>query len=237
MRFYLDNNIFYENEVLYYDDGGKISKVKGRDWHNRLSNYGWTKLNKKWIIRFNKLSKHKQKNSLFGVLDCGGDGDCLFNCISYALNEGENIDAEGLRIGLCDYITESKFNTIIEIYRILKETGEFEEIWDPDITSFEGFKELLKQGGENYWGDSLILDFLKEFLNINIIVLYNNDITNEYYHYRMLDKYDGDKNTIVLLYINEIHFQLIGHFSENKMNVIFNRSNIPEELLSMVEIR
>ena len=67
--------------------------------------------------------------------------------------------------------------------------------------------------------------------------MYNNDITNEYYHYRMLDKYDGDKNTIVLLYINEIHFQLIGHFSENKMNVIFNRSNIPEELLSMVEIR
>ena len=33
---------------------------------------------------------------------------------------------------------------------------------------FKDFKELLKEGGDNYWGDSIILDFLKEYLNINI---------------------------------------------------------------------
>ena len=237
MRFYLDDNVFTENGIFYYENGGDIVKVKERNWHTYLLGYGWTKLNKKWIIKLNKLSKHKQKNSLFGVLDCGGEGDCLFNCISYAMNKDKNIDAEGLRMGLSDYITEGKFQCIIEIYRILKDTGDFEELWDPNFTSFEDFKLLLKEGVNHFWGDSLILDFLKEYLNINIVVLYNNDITNKYYHYPMLDKYDQNKNTIILLYKDEIHFQLIGHFSGNRMNTIFNRENIPNEILSMVEIR
>jgi len=107
----------------------------------------------------------------------------------------------------------------------------------PNETSFEDFKGLLKEGGDNYWGDSILLDFLKEYLNINIVVLYDNDITNKYYHYPMMDIYHENKNTILLLYKNEIHFQLIGHFSGNKMNTIFNRENIPKEILSMVEIR
>ena len=237
MRFYLNDNIFTENGIYYYESEGKISKIKDRDWHIKLSDYGWTKLHKKWIIKLNKLSKNKSKNSLFGVLDCGGAGDCLFNCISYAINEDKDINSEGLRLSLANYITEEKFNSIIEIYSILKDTDEFEEVWDPDVISFKDFKEILKEGGDNYWGDSLILDFLKEYLNINIVVLYDNDITNQYYHYPMFDIYHKDKNTVILLYKNEIHFQLIGHFSENKMNTVFNRENIPEEILSMVEIR
>ena len=129
MRFYLDDNVFTENNIFYYEHGNKIIKLKERNWHKYLSDYGWEKLNKKWIIKLNKLSKHKQKNSLFGVLDCGGEGDCLFNCISYAINEDRNTDAEGLRFGLSNYITEEKFNTIIEVYRILKDTDDFDEVW------------------------------------------------------------------------------------------------------------
>ena len=67
--------------------------------------------------------------------------------------------------------------------------------------------------------------------------MYNNDITNLYYHYPLLDAYSDDKNTIILLYKNEIHFQLIGYFTEGRMNTIFNSVNIPEEILSMVKIR
>ena len=237
MRFYLDDNVFTENNIFYYEHGNKIIKLKERNWHKYLSDYGWEKLNKKWIIKLNKLSKHKQKNSLFGVLDCGGEGDCLFNCISYAINEDRNTDAEGIRLGLSNYITEEKFNTIIEVYRILKDTDDFDEVWDPELTSFEDFKKILKEGGDNYWGDSLILDFLKEYLNLNIVILYNNDITNSYYHYPMLDTYDENKNTVLLLYKDEIHFQLIGYFTGDRMDTVFNRENIPEEILSMVKIR
>jgi len=237
MRFYLDDNIFTENDKFYYDSGNDIIKIKGKNWHKYLSDYGWEKLNKKWIIKLNKLSKHKQKNSLFGVLDCGGEGDCLFNCISYSINKDRNTDSDGLRLALSNYITEDKFNTIIEVYRILKETDDFEEVWDPDVKTFEDFKKILKEGGDNYWGDSLILDFLKEYLQLNIIVLYNNDITNSYYHYPMLDTYNENRNTIILLYKNEIHFQLIGYFTGDRMDTVFNRGNIPEEILSMVKIR
>mgnify|MGYP006076572423 FL=1 len=243
MRIYLDDNIFIEHDILYTEEEGlggsrgKIKKLKETDWHLRLSNYGWSKLNKKWIIKLNKLSKSKNKNSLFGVLDCGGGGDCLFNCISYAISDDKNTDPLGLRTSLSEYITEEKFMGIIDIYRILNETGDFEEFWDPNLTSFECFKKRLKEGGDGYWGDSLILDFLKEYLNINVIILYSNDITNEYYHYPILHNYDKDKNTIVLLYKDEIHFQLIGHFSENNMNTLFNIENIPEEIVSMVKLR
>lgn len=237
MKFYLNDNIYIENDIFFYDNDNKIVQIKERNWHIYLSDYGWNKLNKKWIIKLNKMSKNKKKNSTFGVLDCGGEGDCLFNCISYAINEEKNTDAEGLRNGLANYITEDKFNNIIEIYKVLKQTGDFEEDWDPCKVDFESFKDILKQGGDNYWGDSIILDFIKEFLNINIIVLYDNDITNEYYHYPMFDVYNENKETVILLYKNEIHFQLIGQFSVNKMNTIFNRENIPEEILSMVEIR
>ena len=63
---------------------------------------------KKWIVKLNKLSKVKKKNSQYGVLDCGGDGDCLFHCISYALNKYNETD-EKLRSDLSEYITEEKF--------------------------------------------------------------------------------------------------------------------------------
>ena len=73
-------------------------------------------------------------------------------------------------------------------------------------------------------------------LNSPGICIYN-DITNKYYHYPTLDIYDEHKNTIVLLYENEIHFQLVGHFSGNQMNTKFNKENIPEEIINMVKIR
>ena len=168
MRFYLDENIFRENNIFYYEKKDKIIKIKERDWHLYLSEYGWNKLNKKWIVKLNKLNKltnERKKNSLFGVLDCGGDGDCLFHCISYALNDEEYTETEKLRENLADYITEDKFNDIIEIYRILNESDDFEEIWDPDSITFEDFKSLLKEGGNEYWGDFFILNLLKEYLN------------------------------------------------------------------------
>lgn len=237
MRFYLNDNIFIDNGIFYYEYNDKIEQIKEKNWHIYLSEYGWTKLNKRWIIKLNKLIKNKKKNSTFGVLDCGGNGDCLFNCISYAIDKERNVDAEGIRNGLANYITEEKFNSIIEIYKVLKETNDFEESWDPNIINYEIFKDLLKEGGDNYWGDSLILGFLKDFLNINIVVLYNNDVTGEYYHYNMLDGYDRNKNTVLLLYLNDIHFQLVGNFDKNSMVTFFDSSNIPVEILNLVEIR
>lgn len=237
MKHYLNENIFIENDIFFYEENKKKIKIKERDWHTYLSDYGWSKLNKKWIMKLNKLSKNKKKNSLFGCLDCGGDGDCLFHCISYAINDYKTTETEKLRNDLAEYITEDKFRYIIEIYSALKDDDDFEETWDPNNVTLDKFKRIVKEGGNNYWGDFLILDLLKEYLDVNIVVLYNNDYKSEYYYYPTLHTYDDDKNTIILLYENDIHFQLIGHFSIDKMNTLFNRSNIPEEILSMVKLR
>lgn len=238
MRYYLDENVFIDNDIFYYEkDDKKIIKIKERDWHIYLLNYGWNKLNKKWIVKLNKLTNEKKKNSLFGVLDCGGDGDCLFHCISYALNNEKDIDTKTLRLNLSEYIREDKFNDIVNIYRILKESGDFDETWEPEDLTFSDFKELVKNGGHNYWGDFIILDLLKEYLDINIVVLYNNDFTNDYYYYSIFHEYNNDKNTIILLYENEIHFKLVGYFSGNKMITKFDKFSIPVEILTMVKIR
>ena len=41
--------------------------------------------------------------------------------------------------------------------------------------------------------------------------------------------YNDDKNTIILLYEEEIHFKLVGYFSGNKMITKFNKFSIPKE--------
>ena len=145
------------------------------------------KIHKKWIIQLNKLSDKKKKNSTFGCLDCGEGGNCLFNCISYSLtpyteysNLEENIFI--LRTILSDSIDEEIFSYIIEIYKISKINGEFEEDWDPHTITIDDFKEKIKQGGNDYWGDFLLISILKKILRINIIVLYSNISKNEYYN-------------------------------------------------------
>lgn len=237
MRIYINENIYIENKIYYYEEGENTIKINERNWHNYLSDYGWEKINKKWIVKLNKLTNVKKKNSQFGVLDCGGDGDCLFHCISYAINEYNETETEKLRKELSEYITEDKYKNIIEIYRILMITDEFQEDWNPEDTSYEDFKVILKEGGNNYWGDFLILELLKEFININIIILYSNDITNTYYNYPMMDVYDNKKETVILLYENEIHFKLVGYFSGNMMITKFNSNNIPLEIMKMIKIR
>ena len=74
--------------------------------------------------------KVKEKNSLYGVLDCDSDGDCFFHCIAQALNEKyEAADQDGLVKetltssdirGFISYaISNDQFETMINYYRII----------------------------------------------------------------------------------------------------------------------
>ena len=96
---YLSENIVLKNGETYYKD----ILVKRHNWHLKLQELGWEKLHKRWITKLNKYhnpSNHGQpNNSLFGSLECGDDGDCLFHCISYALNSiGDEVyDSQDIR--------------------------------------------------------------------------------------------------------------------------------------------
>lgn len=230
--FFLTDKICLKDKKLFYED--KI--IKQHNWHHYLKEYGWEKLHKKWIKKLNDFLNQPSRNSLFGCLDCGGEGDCLFHCLSYAMNNGEIFknDSNSLRNLLSDSITEEKFNDIISIYRILNESNDFDENWDPETITFKEFKEKIVEGGNEYWGDNILVNLLKEILKINIIILNSNEYTNEFYNYPLLYDYNKDLNTIILLYENNIHFRLIGHFKDNNMIYFFNNKNIPEEILKLI---
>ena len=75
---YISPNIFYRNNILYFSSKNKNIKINNSNWHKYLDEYGYFKLELGWRKR---LKSDKSKNSLWGVMDCGSNGDCLFLCL------------------------------------------------------------------------------------------------------------------------------------------------------------
>ena len=230
---FLTENITLINDKLYYEN----ELIKNHNWHNYLIEFGWEKLNKKWITKLNTFLKKPSRNSQYGCLDCGGDGDCLFHCISFALNDyDENLDrynSKNLRELISDSITENKFKDIISYYKIFSDSDDFDELWDPNTITFNEFKEKIKEGGNEYWGDNFLINIIKDTLNLNFFILYNNDITGQYYNYPLLYEYNPKQKSIILLYENENHFKLIGKFIENNMVYLFDNNTLPDEIVKL----
>ena len=86
MEIYLTDSIVIKDGKIYSDN--KI--IKKHNWHLKLEDLGWSKLHRQWITKLNKLYNPYPNNSLFGSLECGDDGDCLFHCIATALNSEHN---------------------------------------------------------------------------------------------------------------------------------------------------
>jgi hypothetical protein len=237
-KYYYTDTIYLQDTNIYYDKDNIKKKVQNYNWHKILSEYGWEKLNLKWIKKLNNLIDFVPRNSLFGVLDCGGEGDCLFHCISYALKSDDvfninlNYEVSDLRQIACDNIDIEKYNEIIDIYKILKDSDDFDEDWDPYEIEFDEFKGILLEGGNNYWGDNIIINILKEKLNINIIILSSNNITNQHNYYPLLYDFDKKLNTIILLYEDNMHFKLVGYFDDYMITLF---KNVPQEILKLIK--
>ena len=226
-KYYLTENIFINNDNYYYND----KLMNNNNWHNLLFEIGWEKLPIQFIKTLNKLSNKRNKNSQFAVMDCGDDGNCLYSCIATAFNfKNLNLDlnASSIRNKLADNISNELFNDIISIYRILKLSDDFDEEWDPcNISSLDHFKELIRNGQDNYWGDHICIQLIEKIFDINIIILNNNNI------YNTGSIYNINKKSIILLYINDNHFQLIGYFNNNNMNTLFK--DLPVEIIKLLK--
>ena len=161
-KYYFTDTIYLKDSQLYHEDKKTDKKVKNYNWHNLLSEWGWGKINVRWIKKLNSYLKESPKNSHFGVLDCGGDGDCLFHCLAYALkskdifNIEKHIDVQDLRKLVSESIDYEKYQEIINIYKILADSNDFEEFWDPHTIDYEEFKEIIIEGGNNFWGDNIL---------------------------------------------------------------------------------
>ena len=235
-EYYLSENIYLRDDKLYKNN--KI--IKKYDWHKKLNELGWTKLPLPLIKQLNTYSDNKYKNSQYGMLDCGQDGSCFFHCIAYALNSNEIYkdepyvyNSQDLRNILANSITNKLFNEIIEIYRILRDSDELYDIWDPYTIKIQEFKNLITDENNVFWGDHILIGLLMKVLGINIIILNSNEFKNIYNIYNTMEKYDPEKRTILLIYENESHFKLLGHFQETNMITYFSHRTLPKEIYKM----
>ena len=225
---YLSEDIVIKNGHTYYCD----KLVKRHNWHLKLQDIGWGKLHRQWITKLNKLYNPYPNNSLFGCLECGDDGDCLFHCVSYALNiqSNEYYDSQDIRIKVSESITEEQFNDIISCYRCMKDLDDFDESWDPyEINTLDKFKEELCKTGHSYWGDHFLIQLIMETFHLNLLILTQNEYTETYEAYPLAYPYNQDRNTIILLHENNSHFKLLGHFNDI-MNTNFNHTTLPLEI-------
>ena len=232
---YLTEDIVIKTNKTYYKD----KLVKKHNWHLILGELGWEKLSKQWIKKLNKLNNPYPNNSLYGALECGDDGDCLFHCIAYSLNTvGDNMyDNQDIRNIVADSISQEQFKDIITIYRSMKDLDDFDEEWDPyEIDTLSKFKEELSKTGNSYWGDHLLLQLIMEKFNINVLILSQNEFLDIYDIYPTFSSYKKEQNTIILIHENEQHFKLLGRFND-VMITNFTHLTMPLEIKRLFNLQ
>jgi hypothetical protein len=237
---YLHDSILYNTDLnnTFAIEGENKIKINSNNWHKYLDIVGWGKLSLSIIKYLNRNSKIRNKNSPYGVIDCGGDGECLFHCISHALSSDfkEYYDYKDIRRIVAESIDDDIFQNIIETYRVLKDSNDFDEEWDPcEINCKEDFQRIIKEGGNNYWGDHILFQLIIRALKINIFILKLDNTTNDYGIYSTYQEYNKSLKSIILLYEDNIHFKLVGYFKD-KMITLFKDEDIPSEIKRIYSI-
>lgn len=232
-------------KCFYEKNNDKHITVNTKNWHRYWSDYGWSKMDDIWIKRLNSFCERKPKNHLFGVLDCGSNGDCLFHCVAQALNGNYDTPVwspEDIRTTVSKQINKYNFDNIIETYKIQQECNEFEGLWDPKkVKSVREFRNIIKTMGNTFWGDHITIQLIEEAYSINIILMkkYSEDfyskkeIKENNKIYPLGSELKKDRKTIILCYEDEIHFTLVGYFNDTIVQSLFKWEDIPYELLAV----
>ena len=251
-----------ENEYYPTDNGYK--KFEDYNYHklNDLERIdpNWSKIltniRKKYDIQ-------KEYYPTFALKDCGGNGDCLFDCIitgilhymkqnnidSIDITNGrltkEDLTSLNLRHILSGLFTEQMYIEYINNAKAIYEEEPEVYEWNPnEIKCIEDFKELIKSS--DFWGDIVIINLLSEYLKINIFVFTDDRINylekkdrnlqNRYtlWHNINKDNYNSNYKNILLYNFDELHFNLIVHYKDSKLHTLYNTENIPLEIKHLI---
>lgn len=240
-KYYITSNIFSYNQKLYFETDQEYIKINNSNWHKYLNDYGWVKLHLGWRQR---LYKEKSiRNFKYGVLDCGANGDCMFHCIAEALNNPLSHlecqhDIKSIRSAVANEINDENFIPILESYKLETEEDDFFGEWDPfKIKNKNELKNEIKKLGNNFWGDHITLQLLQKSLKFNTIILNSEDNLSDKFTIKStasdIMHYDY---TIILYYIEGLHFQLVGYFNNDLMVTKFDKDKLPKELINIYNI-
>lgn len=208
--YYLSKDIIIDNNKIYKIYGKRNILLTKQNWYKYLSSIGWERLDLKWVRKLNKYGK----NGSWGLLDCGGNGDCMFLVIAKGLNQWLLLNNK----------SKNNYYTNMKLRKIASECIT-EKILDYCITNetLDELKQRLIKGGDSYWGDWVILQLLRNKLKLNILIFGNDGkLVNT-----LLD-FVKEWKTIILYYEYNVHFKLVGYFINGMMKTIFNK--LPSEL-------
>lgn len=224
----IDEELYFINPVNL-----KNIKVTNRNWQKYFTD--WEKMDKEWITRLNsKCLGKKGKPSAFAILDMPSNGHCLFTAIAAAHNfkfKKEEYTPQDIRNITAEQLNQERFDFIMESFKSAEEVGELDEDIDLDkIKTVDDLKEVLKEEDNQFWGDYSCILFIQEAMNINIIVLGDNIKV-----YPLLEDFNKENETIILHYIEGLHFQLVGFFNNFNIQTVFKYKEIPEEIKKVYE--
>jgi 5-keto 4-deoxyuronate isomerase len=73
---------------------------------------------------------------------------------------------------------------------------------------------------------------ITDIIQVNILILTHMTDTNEISVYNTMIDHKDDRDTVVLLYENENHFKLVGHFNGDRMISYFKE--LPYEFNQLI---
>ena len=227
-KYFLNEDLFFYNKSLYKIKDEKETIINKRNWFNLLKDYGWGKLKLEW--------RNKLESKYFTILECGSDGDCLFHVISEALNMNliynydiPEYDIIDIRNKASSQINDDNFDLILESYKAEVECGEFFGDWEPNnIKNKEDLKVEIEKLGNNFWGDHILIQLISEKIEINFLILDEENMVISSMGNEL--KYD---KTIIIYYLENLHFQLVGYFNGNIMETVFDTDKLPLGLINL----
>jgi hypothetical protein len=182
---------------------------------------GWKNLDKQW--------ERTLSSDNFVFKDVKGDGNCQFRAIELAFKS--QFKHRELRKMISNYIlspkfTNERFKNILEFYKLEQDNGDFEGNWDPSkIKTRIQLANQIKKAGFNFQGDNTTLSILSDILKVDFIIFSD---------FRILQLSTIHPKIIILLYTDS-HYQIIGHKENKKVNTIFNRDSIPNDIVKLID--
>lgn len=187
----------------------------------RMQIIDWKPMSEEW--------QNKLLTDMFYIQDTIGDGNCQFRAISAA---GIKADHKKLRQLVARHINKMplhQFKDIVHNYVLEQQNEEFEGGWDPSNTKTKKqFIEHLKTGGFHFQGDDTTLALLSKTLNVDFIIF------DDEFNINNLANPDNLHDKIICLYYADNHYQTVGIKKKNKIQCLFKRNTLPQELVTVL---
>ena len=176
------------------------------------------------------------KEYKFQIIPAIGDGSCMFHSILQSFNKTYNtLDNNGKRVMVRDFRNDlsdvlSEEVDGVTVYNTLSrgELKEFSNFYPP-----ASLKVMQRDLKNNTWGDIRFLELLTNILDLNIFIIDKNK--SDVYHTGDPELLYKERDSIIILNTNNIHFDTIALKTNHGLKTLFNKEEtIVKIMLSKV---